>query len=227
MKIYILDNSNHKLAGQWVSDCIPGRGDKCIVGRDSTVDLLSNDNISHLLITGSEHSVFEDEFWILKQLDLIRECAGNGIPVLGICFGHQLIVRAFYGKEALKRRPKPEVGWRKVVLTAHPVFGGLPATVRPYLFHFDEALTDKIPDFEVIAYSELCPCQAIVHRSLPVVGVQFHPETTPDEGSKGYRRERALLEAFGFDVKEVLISLPDGDACYYPQIIRNFVEVYG
>ncbi len=226
MTVYIIDNSNHRLAGQWVSDCIPQCGDKVIVGRDDSRNLLTKNDISQLIITGSEHSIFEDESWILDQLGVIVKCAEEKTPVLGICFGYQLIVRGFYGKDALKRRSKLEVGWGKVTLSAHPVFEGLPDVIQPYLFHFDEAIIDKLPDFDVIARSEQCPCHAIIHHQLPVLGVQFHPEITAMEGRESYMRESGSLMAFGVDIDDVLGTLEDEDNSYYPRIIDNFLEFY-
>ncbi|MCP4231206.1 MAG: hypothetical protein GY771_13795 [bacterium] len=226
MTIYIIDSSNHRTAGKWVSDCIPERTDKTVVDRNECCNLLSMNDIECVILTGSEHSIFEEEGWVDDQLRLVGKCVDEKIPLLGICFGHQLIIRYFYGKDALKRRRKPEVGWFPVTLQPHPIFTGLPEVITPYLFHFDEAVTGKIPDFETIASSELCLCHAIVHRELPYVGVQFHPEINEDDGRAGYERERAILEAFGVGLPEVLGSSGGRTDLYYPEVVSNFVRHY-
>jgi GMP synthase-like glutamine amidotransferase len=226
MAIYIVDSSNHRTAGEWVSDCIPERSDKTVVDRDGCGKLLPVKDAECVILTGSEHSVFEEENWIDDQLELVGKCAEAKIPMLGICFGHQLVIRFFYGKDALQRRRKPEVGWWPITLQSHPLFTGLPEVITPYLFHFDEAVMSKIPDFENLASSELCPCHTIVHGELPIVGVQFHPEINEEDGRAGYERERAIIEAFGVELAEVLGSSEGRNGLYYPEVVSNFVEYY-
>ena len=106
-------------------------------------------------------------------LELIHAAAGR-IPIFGVCLGHQAIVEAFGGEVGAA----PAIVHGKASLirhTGHPLFAGLPETVRVGRYH--SLAARRIPDeLDVIARDgELV--MAVAHRSLPVYGVQFHPES--------------------------------------------------
>ena len=134
------------------------------------------DSFDRLIITGSETSARNDRDWIKRQCELIVRAVESGKPVLGICFGHQLIARALWGKDKVRRAPMAEFGWRPVHLeTRDPLFSGLPEKPTLYCSHFDEVT--GLPDAAVLlARSEKCAVQAFRLAEKPVWGVQFHPE---------------------------------------------------
>ena len=115
---------------------------------------------------------------------------GETVPILGVCLGHQCIGAALGGKVARARRPMHG----KTSLVRHGgigVFAGLPDPLRVTRYHSliveDEALPDCL---EVTARSEEGEIMALSHRSHPVVGVQFHPESILTEHGLG------MVEAF-------------------------------
>jgi hypothetical protein len=55
--------------------------------------------------------------------------------------------------------------------------------------------------------------------------LQFHPEVTAEEAVAGFRRERELLAAYGYEAEEI-IAAGETRAGYYPEILRNFVKLY-
>lgn len=226
MAIYIIDCSNRKLAGDWVRTCLPQYPDISVVDRERCDLVPATDKVGCLIITGSEHSVFENEPWIGDVLKVTEYFIDAKAPVFGICFGHQLIARCLYGKDALKRRAIPEVGWYHVRVSEHPVFEGIPPVIQPYVFHFDEVLPEKAKDFDIIASSDLCPNHGMLHRSLPVMGVQFHPETNKENGLGGYKKDSVLLSAFGISIDDILATNTSDNDHYYPGVVRNFVERY-
>jgi len=215
----IIDNSDTGRAGAWFLDCLRGNGSAAVKYRDQA--LPEEPPWGAVIISGSERSVFEDTEWIAAQMEMVRRRAAEKLPVLGACFGHQLIFRALYGKDALVRRPVPEAGWVPVALGADPLFVGLPRVITPYNFHFDQVLPPAA-DWDILATSETCPVHAARHRRLPFLGLQFHAEITPAEGVLGYERGRASLEAHGVDVDAFLASPPKGPR-HYPIIIKRFV----
>jgi anthranilate synthase/aminodeoxychorismate synthase-like glutamine amidotransferase len=121
--------------------------------------------------------------------ELVRRFAGRAPaqcpPILGVCLGHQAIVEAFGG----------EVGFAKELLhgKSSPVrhdgtgiFTGLPEGFEAGRYH--SLAATRLPDvLEPTAFSEDGEVMAVRHRELPVVGVQFHPESvlTPDGPALG------------------------------------------
>ena len=117
------------------------------------------------------------------------ELLDSGIPVLGICYGMQLLVHGHGGKVA--PAAKREYGHARLSIAGNdPLFQGLPTEIEVWMSHGDgaESLGNG---FKVIARTETAPFAAIVDQGKLWYGVQFHPEVahTP-EGAK-------LLENFG------------------------------
>lgn len=220
--ILIVDSSDHRRAGAWFAECLAGLGPAEIVVREE----LEPERTAWraVVLSGSERCIFENLPWLDGQLAFVRNVVAAGVPLLGVCFGHQLIFRALYGKEALARRPRPEVGWPAVTTTPDPLFAGVGPTLYPYNFHFDEVAAAPA-EWEVIASSEGCRFHGVKRRTGPVVGLQFHPEVTVEEAAAGFRRERELLAAYGYAADEI-VEAGEARAGYYPEILSNFVQVY-
>jgi GMP synthase (glutamine-hydrolysing) len=112
-------------------------------------------------------------------------------PVLGICYGHQMVARAIAGDDVCRRAPRPEFGWKRIEILGNPLFRGMrdPVSLQS---HYDEVcgLTEE---FEVIASTDDCPVQAFQLRGLPVWGVQFHPEVVYEEGER-MNRDRVVKD---------------------------------
>ena len=114
--------------------------------------------------------------------DVIRDYAGR-VPILGVCLGHQVIVSAFGG--SITRLKTPVHG--KTSFIRHTGEGILAGVRNPLIatrYHSLAARKDELPrDFRTVAVSEDDGCvMGVMHRSLPVFGLQFHPESimTPD-----------------------------------------------
>jgi anthranilate synthase/aminodeoxychorismate synthase-like glutamine amidotransferase len=107
----------------------------------------------------------------------VRRFAERGTPVLGVCLGHQAIGVAFGG--AVVRARVPRHG--KTATIAHDgagVFAGLPKPFEAALYHSLVLDPARLPsDVDVSARSPEGEVMGVRHRTLPVEGVQFHPES--------------------------------------------------
>jgi GMP synthase (glutamine-hydrolysing) len=99
-----------------------------------------------------------------------------GIPVLGICYGMQLACDALGGH--VGRAEAREYGRAACEVTsADPIFAGVPPQTEVWMSHGDQVDT-VAANFLPLARTATCPVAAVRHRTLPVYGLQFHPEVT-------------------------------------------------
>ncbi len=117
------------------------------------------------------------------SIEVIRRFSGKR-PILGVCLGHQCIGVAFGGKIVhAKRLMHGKVS--KIRHTRDPLFAGIPQGFLATRYHSLVIDPKTLPkDLKVIAESEDGEIMAIRHRSLPVWGVQFHPESILTEYGK-------------------------------------------
>jgi GMP synthase-like glutamine amidotransferase len=147
-----------------------------------------------LIPLGSEYAAYDDTVpWIAREKKLLQEAAAADVPVLGICFGGQLLARVLGGKSF--RAEQSEIGWL-------PVRSKDPELVPEgpwFQWHFDSF---TVPEgATVLAETDVGPQAYVIGRSL---GVQFHPEVTPqimDEWVRVYRHE---LDDSGVDPDALL-----------------------
>ena len=130
------------------------------------------------------------------SLALVGACAKAGRPLLGVCLGHQAIGR-FFGARVV-RAPRPMHG--KVSEVAHDgagLFAGLPSPLAAARYHSLTLAPESVPGcLAVAATAGDGTVQAIRHRTLPIHGVQFHPESVASAHG------RALLGNFLALVRE-------------------------
>jgi GMP synthase-like glutamine amidotransferase len=130
---------------------------------------------THLILTGSETSILDREDWVEGELEIIREALEKRIPILGSCFGHQILALALRGPAHVRRSPQPEVGWLPVRIEKKSSLLGRRGEAYSFTIHFDEVI-GLDDEFIILASTPECPVQAFELRSGPAWGIQFHPE---------------------------------------------------
>jgi GMP synthase-like glutamine amidotransferase len=158
---------------------------------DREVDPTEYDLIVSL---GSEFAAFDDtKPFVPREASLMRTAVDADVPVLGLCFGGQMLARVL-GAEVF-RSDRSEIGWLPVRSTDPELVPEGPW----FQWHFDSF--DVPPGARVIAESDAGPQAFIAGRSL---GLQFHPEVTTqimDDWVRAYRHE---LDGDGVDPDDLL-----------------------
>ncbi|KPN63273.1 GMP synthase (glutamine-hydrolysing) [Aliiroseovarius crassostreae] len=121
------------------------------------------------LITGSKHGAYEDHDWIGPLEELIRDIRAAGQPLVGVCFGHQIIAQALGGKVE-----KFAGGW-SVGRTEYD-FGDEVLALNAW--HQDQ-VTELPEGAEVIASTDFCANAAVIYGDR-ILTIQPHPEFTAD-----------------------------------------------
>ncbi|MFE9582973.1 aminodeoxychorismate/anthranilate synthase component II [Nocardia sp. NPDC006044] len=138
------------------------------------------------------------------SIDLVRACAAHNVPLLGVCLGHQAIGEAF-GATVTRA---PELLHGKTSSVFHigaGVLAGLPDPFTATRYHSLTVLEDTLPaEIEVLGRTESGIVMAMRHRTLPIHGVQFHPESVLTQG--GHRMLANWLGVCGEHPAESLVQ---------------------
>jgi GMP synthase (glutamine-hydrolysing) len=141
---------------------------------------------------GSDESATDDSLaWVPAELAYVRRAIEAGVPVLGICFGAQMLARAL-GAE-VRPAAVPEVGWKGLTRTA-AASSWLPA--GPWLVWHEDNFAWP-PDATALAWTEAAP-QAF--RQGDHLGLQFHPEATGEMVDSWLGTDARKLAQLGIDI---------------------------
>ena len=169
------------------------------------------------VVTGSRASVYWDDPWIASLTEWVGSAVERGLPVLGICFGHQVLAAALGGR--VEDMGEYEIGYREVDHDDGPLLSGIETPMTVFTTHSD-AVTELPPDAETFATNEYG-----VHgfRLGHAFGVQFHPE---------YDRQTAKAVTRGKDLPDeriegVLSGITETNyrsACEAKTLFCNFTD---
>lgn len=149
------------------------------------------------LVTGSAHGAYEPHAFIPPLEDFIRDAYSSGVPIAGICFGHQIMAQALGGKVV-----KFAGGWG----VGHTEYF-MPDKKRSILAMHQDQVIEKPEDAEVIASTDFCANAGLAYKGK-AISFQPHPEFTPE-----YMRDLIRYKAGkGLPVEQAeaaLAALPD------------------
>ena len=166
-------------------------------------------NISGIIVMGSAASVHDGHTWQDAITELILDAFENNIPVMGICYGHQLLAHIFGGTVGFLWNGEKKQGERNVNLKENLLWGA-PIT-GPMIFSHQEGVTKCPDDFEITAVSELVAIDGFASKTKPIWGFQTHIEATQafvddhnipvDNAVESFRFGHTILDKFIMSLK--------------------------
>ena len=173
-----------------------------IVPHDITPDeiktLSKKFNVKGLILSGGPSSVYEQN---APRLD--PRILEVNVPILGLCYGHQLIAQITKGK--VEPATCKEYGIAQVEIDKTVgVLEGLSKKEKVWMSHGDTVFAPP-PGFEVLAHTQSCPVAAFKHKEKPIYGLQWHPEVIHTENGM------LMLRNFIFEVCKCKANWQMGD----------------
>lgn len=180
------------------------------------------DTLVGIIITGSAAYVTDEETWNFRGADYLRAAFDVGVPILGVCYGHQMLAWTFGGEVAFNANGR-EIGTVEIATTTaatgDDLFNELPPTFTAQVSHLQSVVT--LPAGAVqLAHNDFDKNHAF-RLGETVWGVQFHPEFNADI-TRAYIRERAeVIAKEGLDVDA--LSSAVSETALAGGILRKFV----
>ncbi|WP_043536943.1 aminodeoxychorismate/anthranilate synthase component II [Saccharomonospora cyanea] len=175
-------------------------GAECTVWRNDVVDVDDVAKFDGVLVSPGPGTPEKAG----RSVEVVRRCAAESVPMLGVCLGHQAIGVA-WGATVDRA---PELLHGKTSEVEHHgagVLAGLPSPFTATRYHSLTVLPETIPDdFEITGRTASGVVMGMRHRELPIEGVQFHPESVLTQG--GHRMLANWMASAGHPVREQLVD---------------------
>ncbi|TLS34993.1 aminodeoxychorismate/anthranilate synthase component II [Pseudalkalibacillus caeni] len=156
-------------------------GEQLVVKRNDQITLDDIEKLNPAFIMISPGPCSPDEAGI--SMEVIRRFAGK-IPIFGVCLGHQSIAQVF-GGEVVRAERLMHGKTSEMHHDGNTIFEGIPSPFPATRYHSLIVKKETLPDcFEVSAWTAEGEIMAVRHKSLPVEGVQFHPESIMTNSGK-------------------------------------------
>ena len=177
-----------------------------------------------VVVTGSSALVSAREPWSERTAAWLREAVATGTPLLGICYGHQLLAHALGGRVGRNPRGR-EIG--TVALELHaaaredPLLSGLPAQMKVQATHVESVL-ELPPGARLLASSATDPHQAFACGER-AWGVQFHPEFDAEAVRTYLEVRREEIRGEGIDPESLLRAVEESP--HGTRLLRRFADL--
>lgn len=173
-------------------------------------DLPAPENFDGIVITGSDHSVYERLPWMIGLEGYLRTAITEECHVLGLCFGHQLLASAFGGQVVRNPRGR-ETGKVLATPVAPDEVLGLPREPFPVLMVHQDTV-QRLPRGSVVLAHTNRDAHAAIRFGPRCWGVQFHPEFSPEVLGAFIDEQHEALLAQGDDPGALRAELADTPA---------------
>ena len=197
-------------------------------GWDEPLEGLEARGFSGIIAMGGNAHAWELGVPLLEaERDLLHDAVEEGVPVLGICLGGQLLARALGGN--VREAEQPEIGWLDIAPTegaaADPVLGHLTAPTGVYQWHHD--VIELPPGARLLASSPLAENQAFRADGADAWGIQFHPEVDAQLWETWISRHPEEVREAGVDVDRLRAAVNRGIEKSLPFQVRLFDAFLG
>lgn len=180
--------------------------------------------LAGIVITGSHSMVSDGEPWSEALKPWLQQALAQDVPMLGVCYGHQLMAAAFGGRSDYHSDGR-ESGTHEVHVTDagrnDPLLEILPSRFLAHLTHA-QAVVEKPAEAQVLARNPHDPHQALRYGARQW-SVQFHPEFTAPVMRDYLERQRAALRDQGDDPEALLASVTDTPGA--TSLLQRFVAL--
>lgn len=177
-------------------------------------DAIAIERAGGAFVSASVSGAYDGETWIDSLADTIRALAARRLPMLGLCFGSQVLAWALLGKDQVFKRDDRETGYAEIEFTqaarTDELTRGFSPTVRTFLWHGDEVRADH-PDMLVLARNAACANQIWRWRHGPVWGIQPHPEMDKAQICRFLEQNRDWFAAEGKDADALIAAAESND----------------
>jgi GMP synthase (glutamine-hydrolysing) len=172
-----------------------------------------------VVITGSRASVYWDEPWIDALVQWTAEATSHDLPMLGVCYGHQVLAEALGGR--VTDMGEYEIGYREIrIVDESDLFGGVPDSFTAFTTHSDHV--SELPPGAVLLAENDYGVHAF--RKGNAFGVQFHPEYDPQTAESVTRGKGGELSDDRIEaVVDGITTDRYAAACETKRLFENFV----
>jgi len=197
---------------------------KTVAGEHPNQSLISN--AKGVFVSASVAGAYDGDVWIDQLGQTLRALADQQVPMLGLCFGAQVMAWALVGKDQVFKRADRETGYAQIRMTEagklDPLTRALDPVMRTFMWHGDEVRADH-PDIVVLADNEACGNHLWRWRHGPAWGIQPHPEMDQNQISEFLHQNRDWFATEGKEVEPILAALEPNDQL--APIFDRFLEL--
>ena len=195
-----------------------------VLVNDCTTTTVVEQTYCAVIVTGSVAMVSDREEWSERTGAWLKKAVTEGIPVLAVCYGHQLLAQALGGTVGANPNGR-QIGTRQAQLTTaaadDALFSGLPASFKVQASHVESVL--ELPEGAVLlARSDKDPNYAY-RIGDNAWAIQFHPEFSADATRRYIKARKEALISEGLDPDELYSNVQDTPLAH--ALIRRFADL--
>lgn len=188
---------------------------------DARSEPLKLADTSAVIITGSSASVHQREPWMLDAEAELRRLVARGAPVLGVCFGHQLLAQALGGEVQPNERGREMSTVAIERLADDPIFSGLGQRFSANACHSDTVV--RLPEGATVLAANPGDRHQCLRFAERCYGVQFHPEFDSRVMRAMIDARRSQLDAEGLDEPALMARASDTPEAR--RVLENFLAL--